>query len=133
MQSFFALLVLKYFFMRCNACNLYFAVQQIFSTLVIKLTFLSIVTSSWAISWDFSILFPSTNGFRPHLFPISWTEIYQGLVFMSLSWTILRYVLNQTWDYVIYHLKFSHKKLLFYHHQNYIYQILRQWKCLWKC
>ena len=46
------------------------------------------------------------------MFPVSWTEIYQDWVLMSLPWTILEYTLNQTWDYVIYHLIFSHKKLV---------------------
>ena len=43
------------------------------------------------------------------MFPISWTEISQNLVLMSLPWTILKYALNQTWDYTMYHLIFSHK------------------------
>ena len=58
--------------------------------------------------------------------PISYTEICHDLVLMSLPWTILEYALNQTWDYAIYHLTFSHKNLMCYHQQNYICQILRQ-------
>ena len=63
LQSAFALSVLKYFPVRCNTCNLYFALWQIFSICFLKHNLSTIVIPSQKTSHDFSISFPSRYRF----------------------------------------------------------------------
>ena len=108
--------------MRCNACNLYF------SMCVLKLRLSSIVIPNRITSWDFSSLYPSRDRFTlmsvfvPNI--MNWN--LSGFIFNEFTLNHFKMCPKSNLKLCNNHLTFSHKNLLCYLQQNYIYRILRQ-------